>query len=196
VENVHFTVVEQLLTPVSFKKSNSGAACTCVATEYHYHEHNDHALEIEYFTVEDLRGQFTELLQSYRHYHLHVLRDDQVQGDERTDIEEKAKVAQDTFHAAFRQRLAQNEQFLLDRSEGAVLETLLNWARESGLPLMETSGTDLKEEIFDNASDCSDRLAELTSEPNSPYEISAWPFIRKIKFVIAVTRPCLSTVSG
>jgi hypothetical protein len=141
---------------------------------------------MEYFTLDELQGQFIELLQSYRHYHLRALHDDDMPGEERRDLEEKAKVAQDTFLAAFRNRLAQNERFLLDSPEATVVQTLLTWARNSGLPLTERAGTDPEREIFNDASRCSDRLTVLTSEPNSLNEVSAWPFIRKIKFVIAV----------
>ncbi|KEF63679.1 uncharacterized protein A1O9_01657 [Exophiala aquamarina CBS 119918] len=136
---------------------------------------------MEYFTLDQLRGQFTELLQSYRQYHLRSLHDDGMLEDERRDLEDKAKVAQDTFHAAFRNHLAQNEQFLLDNSEATVLQTMLTWARNSGLPLTESDSADLQREIFSDASSCSDRLTELTSEPNSLDEFSVWPFIQKIK---------------
>ncbi len=145
--------------------------------------------------MDDLRWQFIELLQSYRHYHLRAVKDDEVRREDLRDIEEKAKVAQDTFYAAFRNRLAQNEQLLLDSPEITVLETLVTWARNSGLPLKEVADTELKRETFESASDCSDRLAELTSEPNSPSETSAWPFIRKIRFVVAVMLHHSSTVS-
>ena len=151
---------------------------------------------MEYFTLDDLQSQFIELLQSYRHYHLRALHDDDMTGDELRDLEEKAKVAQDTFLAAFRDHMAQNDQFLLDSPEATVVQTLLTWARNSGLPLMERAGTDPEREIFNDASRCSDRLTELTSEPNSPNEVSAWPFIRKIKFVIAVKTILFAIVSG
>lgn len=146
--------------------------------------------------MDELESQFIGLLQPYRQYHLHALNDDSVDrnkrdgdegdGGERRDLEEQAKVAEDTFLAAFRNHLAQNKKFLLDSPEATVLQTLLTWARNSGLPLVERTGTNPERESFYDASRCSDRLTELTSEPHSLNEFSAWPFIRKIKFVITV----------
>jgi hypothetical protein len=136
---------------------------------------------VEYFTMDEIKDQLVELLQSYRQYHLHDMSE-----DERKDFEEKAKVAQDTFRAAFRNHLIQNEQFLLDGPEETVLETLLTWTRESGSPLMEGAGSIPRREIVADAEQCSRHLMELTSEPNSIREPSVWPFIRKIKFVSSV----------
>ncbi|KIX08785.1 uncharacterized protein Z518_03442 [Rhinocladiella mackenziei CBS 650.93] len=166
------------------RTSNSGAACTCVATEYHYHEHNSFALEIEYFTLDELREQLTELLQSYRHYHLREPDDNRMTADERHELEEKAKTAQaaqDTFRAAFRDHLAHSDRFLLDEPEENVVQTLLTWAMSSGLPLTKGPGGNPRKEVFDDARKCSDHLMGLTSEPISPNEPSKWPFIRKIK---------------
>ena len=136
----------------------------------------------------EIKDQFTELLQSYRQYHLH--RDDMSE-DDRKDFEEKAKVAQDTFRAAFRNYPIENEQFLLNVPEAVVLQTLLTWTRESGPPLMEGSDGIQRREVVVNEEQCSRRLMELTSEPNSIREPSVWPFIRKIKFVPSVN-PLLS----
>ncbi|OAP58566.1 hypothetical protein AYL99_07656 [Fonsecaea erecta] len=170
------SVLNSLLDFKSFARSgNNGSACTCVATEYHYHEHADFAIEVEYFTLDELQDQLTELLQAYRHYHLPE------SNEKQSDLEEKAKVAEDTFRAAFRSHRTYNEEFLLDNPEATVLQTLLTWARNSGLPLRDTPGAGPEIEFFNEAEQCSDRLVEITSEPNSSNEASAWPFIRKIK---------------
>lgn len=166
-----------------FEQSNSGAACTCVVTEYHYHDRGDFGIEVEYFTMGEMKDQLTELLQSYRQHHFH--RDDMTE-DDRKDFEEKAKVAQDTFRAAFRNYLLGNEQFLLNESEAAVLETLLTWIRESGPPLMEGSDGIQRRDVVVDVEQCSRHLMELTTEPNSMTGPSVWPFIRKIKFVFSV----------
>ncbi|OCT52141.1 hypothetical protein CLCR_07998 [Cladophialophora carrionii] len=71
------------------RTSNIGRACTCVVTEYHYHENVNFALEVEYFTQEELRKQFTELLQSYRTHHLHD--DTNMMADDRTDLQKKSR---------------------------------------------------------------------------------------------------------
>jgi hypothetical protein len=138
------------------------------------------ALEVEYFTQEELRKQFTELLQAYRTHHLHD--DTSMMADDRTDLQKKAEVARDTFHAAFRNHLRQNEQFLLDNQEGDVLQTLLTWAMDTGLPVVEGTNMVPRTE-FASADIFSDHLMGLTSEPANASEPSKWPFIRKIRSV-------------
>jgi len=159
-----------------------GRACTCVATEYHYHDAVNFALEVEYFTLEELREQFSELLQSYRTHHLNESQNTNITADDRRDMHDKAKAAEDTFQAAFRDRLEQDERFLLDNPQENVLQTLLTWAASTGLPVME--GTSMLPRVeFASADMFSDHLMELTSEPVRPSEPSKWPFIRKIRFV-------------
>ncbi|EXJ72753.1 uncharacterized protein A1O5_03900 [Cladophialophora psammophila CBS 110553] len=165
------------------RTSNSGAACTCVVTEYHYHENANFALEVEYFTQEEIREQFTELLQSYRSHHLHEHDDDtSMTADDCGDLQEKAKAAKDTFRAAFRNHLTQNERFLLDDPEEHVLQTLLTWAVSTGLPVV--GGTNMVPRTeFARAEVFSNHLMGLTSEPADASEPSKWPFIRKISRV-------------
>ncbi|KIY02880.1 uncharacterized protein Z520_01345 [Fonsecaea multimorphosa CBS 102226] len=176
------SLLNSLLDFEGFARSgSSGKACTCVATEYHYHENDDFAIEIEYFTLDELRDQLTELLQSYRHYYLRPAQENDKPEGEQNDLEKRAEVAQDTFQAAFCNHLAHNERFLLDNSEATVLRTLLTWTRATGLPIRETPGAGPEREFFNEANQCSDRLIKLTSESTSPNEASIWPFIRKIK---------------
>jgi len=152
-------------------------------TEYHYHDRDGFAIEPEYFTVDDVKDQFSELLQSYRLYHM--LRhdpSDEAKAQQKA-LEDKAKLAQDTFQAAFRNRSMQNEKFLLDGPEGTVVETMLTWARESCQPLMERTDSIENRNVIADAEQCSRQLMELTSEPASTNEPSVWPFIRKVKLV-------------
>ncbi|OAL35776.1 hypothetical protein AYO20_04926 [Fonsecaea nubica] len=174
-----FLSVTKLLLSLGSIKSGSGRACTCVATEYHHHEHDYFAIEMEYFTLDEISSQLTELLQSYRHFPLRTGQD--AQDEQWKDLREKAEVAEHTFQAAFRDHLVDNVQLLKEGSEETVLQKLLTWTRNSGLPLGERPGASPKTEVFNEAGQCSDRLIELTSEPNSPNQPSTWPFIRKIK---------------
>ncbi|OQV10816.1 hypothetical protein CLAIMM_14754 isoform 3 [Cladophialophora immunda] len=112
------------------------------ARSYHYHEHENFAIETEYFTVDELHDQFSELLQSYRQYHLRDTQDNDM-GEDKEDLKKKA--------------------------------------RNSHLALLERPGAGAEREFFEEASQCSRRLTELTSEQNSSNEASTWPFIRKIK---------------
>lgn len=166
------------------RASNSGAACTCVVTEYHYHDRDSFAIEPEYFAVNEVRDQLTELLQSYRLYHS-LANDTSSEGiEQRKALENKAERAQDTFRAAFRDYSTQNEQFLLDWPEETVLETLLTWARESCPQLREANDSVQRKEVVASAEQCSRQLMELASKPISSNEPSLWPFIRKVKIYL------------
>ena len=123
--------------------------------------------------MDEITEQITELLQSYRRYHLHRMDMDR---DEKKDLEEKAQIAQDTFRAMFRGRL-DNEQFLTDEPEDSVLGTLRSWTQDMG---PSTIG---EREVRSTLADCSALLMRLTSEQTSAQEPAVWPYIRKIKFV-------------
>lgn len=154
-------------------QSNSGEACTCVVTEYHYHDSNNFAIEKDFFSIEEINKQITELLQSYRHYHVHRM---DMEGDEERDCKKKAEIARDTFRAMFRGRL-ESLQFLTDEPEGTVLTILLSWAQDIAPSII--SGREVRPLL----ADCSALLMQLTSEQNSVEEPAVWPYIRKIKFV-------------
>jgi hypothetical protein len=53
---------------------------------------------VEWFSIDEIDAQLTELLESYRHYHLHSTDMDQQEGK---DFEERADIAQNTFRAMF-----------------------------------------------------------------------------------------------
>ena len=136
---------------------------------------------MEWFSIDEIVAQLTELLESYRHYHLHSTDMDQQEGK---DFEERADIAQNTFRAMFKGRL-QDERFLLHSSEETVIGTLRSWAGELG----PASGGD--REVQHSLEDCSTRLMMLTSEQNSTQGPAKWPYIRKIKFVLPKAVPFL-----
>lgn len=113
-------------------------------------------------------------------HHFYESNDTSMTAEEHTDLEDKAKVAADTFRAAFRSNIAENERFLLGISEEHVLQTLLTWATSTGLPAVEGT-TMVPRTEFALADVFSDHLMGLTSEPADPSEPSKWPFIRKIR---------------
>ncbi|RDW75398.1 hypothetical protein BP6252_06540 [Coleophoma cylindrospora] len=151
------------------RTSNSGAACTCVVTEYHFHDSNNFAIEVDLFNADEIRDQLIELLQSYRHYHLHTETMDE---EEKRAIEQKANMAQDTFRAMFRGQL-DNEQFLTEMTNESALAILMSYAQEKP-PISERESTSTLVE-------CSELLMRLTSEQTSPQGPALWPYIRKIK---------------
>ncbi|KAK3331432.1 hypothetical protein B0H66DRAFT_546532 [Apodospora peruviana] len=148
--------------------SNIGAACTCVVTEYRYHESENFAINVEEFSIDELKRQFTEMISNYRHHHFHSAEIDD--DGERRDSDNLAKLALDTFSVMFRGRF--DIALLTSGRQDVVLETLLRWARERN-PVARQS-------IVNTAEECSTKLMHLTSEEASPQGPAAWPYIKKI----------------
>ena len=158
---------------LTWTQSNSGAACTCVVTEYRYYEADNFTINVEEFSNDELRHQFTEMVGNYHHHHFQSA---QIENDEdRRHWEDLAKLAHDTFGAMFRGRF--NTELLTSRQQNEVVETLLGWARERN-PVAGRS-------IVNTPEDCSMRLMHLTSEEASPQGPAAWPYIKKIRYVLA-----------
>ncbi|KAF7549239.1 hypothetical protein G7Z17_g6514 [Cylindrodendrum hubeiense] len=136
--------------------------------------HDTLAIDVELFSMEEIKDQLLDLLQSYRHFHFNQ---NDMETAEREDMEEIAKRARYTFHSMFCNRMS-DDKFLVENSEDKVLRSLISWAadarpseiasRESGLSL-ET---------------CSAKLMQLSSEPASERRPSKWPFIKKIKLFL------------
>jgi len=143
-----------------------------VVTEYHHHERDDFVIDVELLGVEEAQEQVRALLSSYRHYYENGSSiTDQL---ERKDAEDNAAVARDTFLAMFRGRL-DSEAFLRRGSVEAVQQTLASWVEEfhpSAVAGRSSHAT---------ATECSDQLVRLTSEPTGAREPAIWPFIRGIK---------------
>ncbi|OHF03901.1 hypothetical protein CORC01_00763 [Colletotrichum orchidophilum] len=152
------------------RTSNSGAACTCVVTEYHYRTGTSFLVEVELFTYEELKMQVSELLQSYRLFHLHA---GEMDTHEVSDSGEQAGVARDTFRAMFRGRL-DSEDFLTTEPEDLVSSTLESWLNEV-IPNVGGGHT------IHTLEECSSLLMRLTSEVAGVRGPAVWPFIRKIK---------------
>ncbi|CAM1503171.1 Fc.00g079470.m01.CDS01 [Cosmosporella sp. VM-42] len=153
------------------RTSNSGEACTCVVTEYHYHNRESLNIEVNLFSMDELREQLTGMLQSYRHFHLHR---SEMEDVERRDFEAKANLARDTFRAMFRGQL-DDEVFLVSQTEDDALETLTRWAAASRPSGISTSHSGLSPDA------CSTALMQLSSEPPQRDRPATWPFIRVIK---------------
>ncbi|KAK2760545.1 hypothetical protein CKAH01_05231, partial [Colletotrichum kahawae] len=119
--------------------SNSGAACTCVVTEYHYDDRDDFQVDVELFSQDDLMKQVTDLLQSYRRFHLHA--EEMTVADGLEEAEEHAVVARDTFRALFRGRL-ENEAFLATEPEAHRRVFLDAHILSKGLVLVDLPGSE------------------------------------------------------
>lgn len=131
---------------------------------------------MELFSIENIMEQMTELVRSYRYYHLNYMN---MELPEKEEWKEKARMAQDTFRAMFRGLLG-SEQFLINEPENKVLETLRLWAEQRLPPPIRERGVGL------TLGQCSDLLLQLTSDQASEQVPAAWPYVRKIKYAI----PC------
>jgi hypothetical protein len=170
-------------------------ACTCAVTEYHHHDSVNPALEVEYFTQEELREQFLDHLQSYRNYHSLEPSDIETLADDREVLKIRSDLARDTLWAAFRTQLEQDERFLLENTLEDALLTLLTWAKSTGMPAADKTQMTTRSEFPDHRS-CTEHLAMLTSDPTDTDEPAKWPLIRKIKLVSLALDLLLPTMLG
>jgi hypothetical protein len=163
--------------------SSGGVACTCVVTEYHYHDEDNFAIEVEWFTTEELHAQLTKLLGGFRRYYLH--------NDDMKDEDSKplAKLAEGTFRAMFgglsKINLLEGSGEDEIRSEREILLELSRMANEVASSKMHyrTHHDDLQA--------CSNALMQLTSEGSldegqnaGDREPASWPYIKKIRWGI------------
>ena len=141
-------------------------------TEYRYHEANGFAISVEEFSDDELKHQFTDMVGNYRHHHFHS---EEIEQWDRQHWADLAKLARDTFSVMFRGRF-NTAMLTADEQQNQVVETLLSWARERN-PVTRQSTTNTAEE-------CAARLMRLTSEEASPQGPAAWPYIKKIRYVL------------
>ena len=168
-------------------QNNGGKACTSVVTEYCYHGRDDFVVEISVFSASELKAQFSEMVEAYRHYHYH-------RGDLENNDEEywakRATLASHTLGAMFGRRFTETDLLLSGDSRDEVAETLLGWATELG------PGTADQRHVIASAEECSDLLRRLipkNSQERRPQRLSeeepaVWPYIQKIRFVAAALR--------
>jgi len=129
---------------------------------------------VDYFTLEELKAQFKDLLQAYRDYKSLTSESD-ITAEEREDLKKKADLAGSTFTSSFRDRLAQNPRILLSSPFDHTLDTMMDWASQ----ILPRQGN--MQSSFALIEQCSSRLNQLTSETDDAARTSVWPFIRKIR---------------
>lgn len=146
-----------------------------MATEYYYQSDNDFVVEVDALTADELDSQSAALLRDYRLFHMQgmEIKDE----EERQELEDRAKVALDTFHVMFDGRLA-DPGFLLQDSEDEVLRELMKWGRE--LRPSEIEG----KQVLQSLGECSSLLMQLTAEQVPGQDRRVWPFIRKIRSAV------------
>ncbi|KAI0147476.1 hypothetical protein GGR57DRAFT_515724 [Xylariaceae sp. FL1272] len=153
------------------RTSNSGAACTCVVTEYHYHRDASFAIDVDRFSMDEIKAQLQKLLRDYRHFHCNH---DDLDSDDYTYFEKRAALARDTFRAMFRASL-QGEDVLTSGTESEVLKMFDTWLQKSSPNIVQGK------QSISNVNDCSELLMRLTSEDSSAESSAVWPWIKKIK---------------
>ena len=158
---------------IFFLQSNSGAACTCVATEYHYRNGDDFVVETDWFDEEEIEQQLSQLLAAYRHFHLHS---HELDSDDMQSHEEAANGARDVFVALFQGRLSDHDVLITEPKE-SLLEEMRSEIQRRGLREME------RRRVPAIVQECSDYLAELTSERPDRHEPRSWPLIKRIRSV-------------
>lgn len=153
-------------------------------TEYLYHDRNDFIIHVDYFSLDELKSQFEELLRAYRDYQLlpRISRgrnedEDNDDGDRRT-LERKASLARETFRASFQEKLEQVPTILTTMPFELAVGKMIEWASRI-LPPEEGH------EAFSTVEGCSTRLRQLTSESDDSFRTggsrSCWPFIQKLR---------------
>lgn len=155
-----------------------GAACTCVATEYHYHDIDEFHVEVEYFTKEELRTYFQELLVVHA---IHLLPPADREVDDGDDFKKKAEAASKTLKTMFGNRMDQNPDVL--KSETAI-EDLVNWSVEILSCQKDNAANQLVQKFKDeDEKSFSETLSKLTTQISNTRGENRWPFVRKLKYV-------------
>ncbi|KAK3393493.1 hypothetical protein B0H63DRAFT_18695 [Podospora didyma] len=128
------------------------------------------AIEIEWFSEDQIEELLAGLLSSFREFYVRPEdTDDQVS----TCDPESAKIARSIFKAIFKSRLSspEDEALLLQEEDEDVLNMFMIWIREMNIP----SGVRIE-----TATDIVDRLIQLTVEPGTLGMNESWPFVQKI----------------
>lgn len=155
-------------------QTSNGRACTCVVTEYHYRDSDNFTIEVDLLSTEEFAAQSAEMLRVYRIFK-HI--DDNVGAEEKENLKEKARIAQDFFQTTFRGRLTE-EEFLLSEPIDDVLRLLGEQAAE-----MQPSGLG-DTHITTSLDECSSILGRLSTGHTTSVlgqDPVTWPLIRKIR---------------
>lgn len=138
---------------------------------------------MDYFTLDELKTQFEELLRAYRDFH--SLPEASRRADDNDDSDgdkqrskKTAELAIETFRASFKERLDRTPRVLTSMPFDRAVGSMVEWASQL-LP------RDAGQESFSTIEACSSRLRELTSESNDVSTNgpprTCWPFIQKLR---------------
>lgn len=116
----------------------------------------------------------------YRRHHEHQPKrnDTESENAEAKDLEDRAKIARDTFLAAFRGLDGLTEKLLTlpeDQARKALQNAIVALYSKIG------ASKEARKETFTNMDQCSARLMELTSDSTDSSKLVQWPLIQKIR---------------
>jgi hypothetical protein len=154
-------------------------------TEYHFHEQEAFVVHVDFFSRNQLKQQFEELLRARRDFEAlgarrREERDDDQSDSDRTQLEKKAKLAFETFNAGFGNRLQEMPGILSTVPFDHAVATMMDWVTE----LLPTHAQQMS---FGAIEECSTWLRDVSSASPSDHSASrldarpSWPFIQKIR---------------
>lgn len=154
-------------------------------TEYHFHERDDFVVHVDFFSRDQLKQQFEELLRARRDFealgsHGRGERGDGQSDSDRRQLEKKATLALEMFRAGFGNRLQEMPRILSTAPFDRAIATMMDWATE----LLPTHAQQMS---FGTIEECSTWLRDVSSESASDHPAShpnarrTWPFIHKIR---------------
>lgn len=154
-------------------------------TEYHFHEQDDFLVRVDYFSLEQLRQQFEELLRAHRDFEESRSRRGRSSGDNTSDhdmgqLEKKSELALETFKACFGEKLRETPGIISTMTFQRAISTMIDWA----FTLLPNQAEQMS---FSAIAECSSWLRDISSEsrPESHLQSSnarpSWPLIQKIR---------------
>lgn len=154
-------------------------------TEYHFHEQDDFLVRVDYFSLQQLRQQFEELLRAHRDFEESRSRRGRSSGDNTSDhdmgqLEKKSELALETFRACFGEKLREKPGIISTMTFQRAISTMIDWA----FTLLPKQAEQMS---FSAIAECSSWLRDISSEsrPESYLQSSnarpSWPLIQKIR---------------
>jgi len=144
-----------------------------------FHDQEDLIINVDYFSLEELKQQFEELLRAYRDFDLFLTNQgnqDNGNKEHTENLKKRRELADATFRAAFQTRLDQMPTVLSTMPFDQAIDQMVSWASQQ----IPRHGS---QEVFHTVDECSSRLRALTSasEESSPEAQTYWPLIRKLR---------------
>lgn len=164
------SLINSLLDSQGLAGSSGEGACTCVVTEFHFHADKELAITVEKFSEEELMLQLQSLLRDYRAFYLNR---DSHDSHGAGDVEERVKLAKDTFQAMFHDSFVHKDT-LIEGTEQMAVSTLKSWMRDFGGSAVEERHLGLSRD------ECSSKLMRFASS-TSMGGATSYPWIKKIK---------------